>query len=230
MAKKDPEKPFVGNLLGIGAVAVFFAWVCFTRIPDWGGDGTRLVTSAIKVSGNSYRANYYYANLLYQTRFASVEKSTDPATMAASRPLRDSIDYYVSKSLEINPGYRLAAPLKVRIAVTRFNQDKDLNKLLQDIEKLIYAQPGNGDMLVMVLDVLKSLKGADPNVYNFFCHRVGYSFYYRKMQDPNGGIEFLNLGLNNYPQDQNMMQDLLEIHSAMGNTAKVRELQQRMGQ
>lgn len=229
-AKKTAERPFNLNALAFGIIAAAFAWICFTRIPDWGGDGTRLVTSAARVSGNSYRANYYYANLLHQMRYTKVEKATDPVTVAARNLLRDSIDYYVSKSLEINPGYRLAAPLKVQMAVARFNQDKDLNKLLQEFEKLIYAQPANGDMLIMVLDVLKSLKGADPNVYNFFCHRVGYSFYYRKMQDPNGGIEFLNLGLNNYPQDQNMIQELIEIHSAMGNQSKVRELQQRAGQ
>ncbi|MBL7807869.1 MAG: hypothetical protein JNN28_08655 [Saprospiraceae bacterium] len=135
----------------------------------------------------------------------------------------------MNKSLQINPGYRLAAPMKVQLAVIRYNQDKNLEKLLLDLEKLILNQPANGDMLVMVLDVLKSLKGADPNIYNFFCHRVGYNFYFVKMQDPDGAIEFLNLALANYAQDRNTIQDLIQVYTSMGDQNKVRELQQRLG-
>jgi hypothetical protein len=114
------------------------------------------------------------------------------------------------------------------MAVARYNEDKDLDKLLKSLERLIQGQPLNGNMLTMVLNVLKSFKSADPNIYNFFCHRVGYNFYYIKMQDPEGAITFLNLALANFPQDKNTMQDLIQIYTTMGNQGKVRELQQRM--
>ncbi|HLP93920.1 MAG TPA: hypothetical protein VK168_07770 [Saprospiraceae bacterium] len=212
----------------LGIVAALFAVRTWTRIPDWGGDGSRLVESAIQVSGNSYRANYYYANLLYEKQYKPLEKATDQASVAQRTAILTEIEPYLNKSLQINPGYRLAAPMKVQLAVIRYNQDKNLEKLLRDLEQLIQNQPANGDMLVMVLDVLKSLKGADPNIYNFFCHRVGYNFYFVKMQDPNGAIEFLNLALANYAQDRNTIQDLIQVYTAMGDQAKVQELQQRL--
>ncbi|MBC7777340.1 MAG: hypothetical protein H7246_18045 [Phycisphaerae bacterium] len=230
LLRKSPEQPNLWSLVLVGTIAVLFGLRTWTRVPDWGGDGTGLVESAIKVSSESYRANYYYANLLYQNRYSKIENATDAASLAQKKPLLDSIEIYLDHSLNINPGYRLAARLKVQTAIIRFNQDKDLDKLLKVFERLIQNQPLNGEMLTTVLDVLKSLKGADPNVYNFFCHRVGYNFYYVKMHDPEGAIVFLNLALANYPQDKNTMQDLKEIYTSMGNQAKVLEMQQRMSQ
>jgi hypothetical protein len=188
-----------------------------------------LVESAIQVSGNSYRANYYYANLLFNKQYKPLEKATDQAAVAQRNAILNEIEPYLNKSLQINPGYRLAAPMKVQIAVMRFNQDKNLEKLLRDFEQLIQNQPANGEMLTMVLEVLKSLKGADPNIYNFFCHRVGYNFYFVKKQDPQGAIEFLNLALDNYSQDRNTIQDLIQVYTSMGNQNKVRALQQQLG-
>ncbi len=226
LLRKTPGEPNLGSAALIGAIVVLFGIRTWTRVSDWGGDGSKLVESAIHVSGNSYRANYYYANLLYQNRYLKIEKATDVESVAQRNIAIDSIDHYLNRALQINPGYRLAAPLKVQMAVARFNQDKDLDKLLKTFETLIQGQPANGDMLSMVLNVLKSFKSADPNIYNFFCHRVGYNFYYVKMHDPEGALTFLNLGLSNYPQDKNTMKDLLEIYSAMGNQGKVREMQQ----
>lgn len=228
LLRKSPDQPNLWSAVLIGAIIVMFGVRTWTRVQDWGGDGRGLVESAIKVSSGSYRANYYYANMLYQNRFVKIEKATDPATVSERNVLLDSIEPYLNRSLEINPGYRLAAPLKVQMSVARFNQDKDLNKLLKSLESLITAQPANGDMLSMVFNVLKSLKGADPNIYNFFCHRVGYNFYFVKMQDANGALEFLNLALANYPQDKNTMQDLVQVYTALGNQAKTAEMQQRM--
>ncbi len=212
----------------LSLIAGAFAVRTWTRIPDWGGDGSGLVESAIQVSGNSYRANYYYANMLFNKQYKPLEKATDQTTVAQRNAILNEIEPYLNKSLQINPGYRLAAPMKVQIAVMRFNQDKNLEKLLRDFEQLIQNQPANGEMLGMVLEALKSLKGSDPNVYNFFCHRVGYNFYFVKKQDAQGAIEFLNLALDNYGQDRNTIQDLIQVYTSVGNQNKVRELQQRL--
>lgn len=227
---KTADKPSVPGI-ALGAVLLLvFVGISLQRLPDWGGEGAGLVESAIRTSPDSYRANYYYANLLYQTRYVKIEKSTDPAVQTEKQNLLDAMSLYVDKSLQINPGYRLAAPLKVQTAVGRYNQDKDMDKLLKSLEKLIIAQPTNGDMLTMVLNVLKSFKAADPNIYNFFCHRVGYNFYFVKMQDPDGAATFLNLALANYPQDKNTIADLIEVYKFAGNQAKVSEMEARMGQ
>ncbi|MFN0176331.1 MAG: hypothetical protein ACKVU0_16930 [Saprospiraceae bacterium] len=228
--RKSSNNPNLWSVVFIGAIVILFGLRTWTRVPDWGGDGRGLVESAIRVSSGSYRANYYYANYLYQERYLKIEKATDAASVAERNTLLDTIGHYLSRSLEINPGYRLAAPLKVQLAVGRFNQDKDLDKFLKDLEGLIQDQPANGQMLTLVLEVLKSLKGADPNIYNFFCHRVGYNFYFVKRHDPEGAITFLNLALANYPPDKNAMQDLVQIYTSTGNQGKLREIQQRMAQ
>jgi len=228
LLRKPYNKPNLWSAVLIGAIALLFGLRTWTRVPDWGGDGRGLVESAMRVSSGSYRANYYYANFLYQERYLKIEKATDAALVAERNTLLDTISHYLNRSLEINPGYRLAAPLKVQMAVGRFNQDKDLDKLLKALEALIQNQPANGAMLTMVLEVLKSLKGADPNIYNFFCHRVGYNFYFVKKHDPEGAITFLNLALENYPQDKNTVQDLIQVYTSTGNQAKLREMQQRM--
>ncbi len=234
-AKKLPEilrkpatQPNWGSIALVGLVVILFGLRAWTRVPDWGGNGSRMVQATLNVSSESYRANYYYANMLHQTRYLKIEKATDQKSVLERKDLIDSITYYVNRALEINPGYRLAAPLKVQMAVAKFNTDKDLDKLLKGFEQLIQGQPANGDMFTMVTDVLKSFKSADPNIYNFFCHRVGYILYFRKMHSPEAALEFLNLALTNYPQDRNTMQDLIEVYTSMGDQAKVREMQQRI--
>lgn len=226
--RKSPGQPNVLSIIVLGGIAVLFGLRSWTRVLDWEGDGKALVESAVQVSSNSYRANFYYANMLYQNSYKGIENDTTPAAIAEKNAQLDKIEPYLNRSLEINPGYRLAAPMKVQTAVARFNQDKNLDKLLKSFEGLILGQPQNGEMLTMVLDVLKALKGADPNVYNFFCHRVGYNFYFVKMQDAEGALEFLNLALTNYPLDKNTMQDLIQVYGALGNQNKVREMQQRL--
>lgn len=228
MLQKTPDQPNPISLVLVAGILLLYGARSWTRIPDWGGDGSGLVTSAIEVSSGSYRANYYYANMLYQNEYKALEKASDAGSIAQRTAVLDKLEPYLNKSLEINPGYRLAAPLKVQLSVARFNKDKNLDKLLKDFERLIMAQPNNGDMLSMVLEVLKSFKEADPNVYNFFCHRVGYNFYFVKMKDAAGAVEFLNLALKNYPLDKNTMADLIEVYGSMGNQAKVREMQQRI--
>ncbi|MFN0216880.1 MAG: hypothetical protein ACKVT2_21700, partial [Saprospiraceae bacterium] len=217
MLGKMRDVPNLWSIVLAGTIVILFGMRSWTRIPDWGGDGTGLVESAVKVSSGSYRANYYYANLLYQNKYLKIEKASDASAVSEKNALIDSIDFYLDRSLEINPGYRLAAPLKIQMALGRFNQTKDLEKLLLSLEKLIQAQPSNGEMLNMVAEILKSLKGADPNIYNYFCHRVGYNFYYVKKHDPDGAVFFLNFALENFPQDKNTMQDLIQIYSSTGN-------------
>lgn len=227
--KKGADLPNIA-LLALGIIVLAgYTYRTLTRVADWGGDGSRLVESAIQVSSESYRANYYYANLLYQNKYLPIANETGTAPTAQQMEVLNELTPYLDKSLKINPGYRLAAPLKIQTAVAQFNSDKNLERLLKEIEQLIVQQPANGEMLGMALDVLKSLKGSDPNVYNFFCHRVGYNFYFVKRNDPNGAAEFLNLALANFP-DGNTLQDLIQVYTAMGNTAKVREMQQRMRQ
>lgn len=207
-----------------GIVALLFAWRVYVRVPDWGGDGSKLVEKAVRVSKDSYRANYYYAAMLFKERY---EKQL-PATSTARAALLDEISTHLDRSLEINPGYRTAGTMKVLVATAKYRENPQPAALLAILEDLISKQPYNGDMLVQLIAVLKAMKGADPNIYNRFCHRIGYDFYYRQKGDLNGAAEFLKLALDNFSQDPNALQGLMEIYTAMGDQQKAADMQQRL--
>jgi len=217
-------------IAGIGLafiLAGLFAWRVFVRVPDWGGDGAKLVEKAAQVSKNSYRANYYYAAMLFKERYQKPQVGMDAAARLA---LLEEINGYINRSLEINPGYRLAGTMKVEVAAAKFRENRQSFSLLTDLEDIILKQPYNGDMLVQLLAVLRALKGVDPDpdIYNRFCFRIGYDFYYKQKGDMNGGIEFLKLALDNHPQDPVAMQGLMEIYTVMGDQIKAADMHQRL--
>lgn len=226
--QKPTHQPVFAGLALIALLAVLYGLRVWTRVPDWGGDGSRLVQSALEVGPDSYRANYYYGAMLYEQRFRKIKDDTSAYAAPARKALVDSMNTYIDRSLQINPGYRLAGTMKISLAVARYREDRNLEKMLGEFETLIKNQPYNGDMLVNLLDVLKSLKGSDPNLYNFFCHRVGFDFYFKQKYDLNGAAEFLNLALNNYPLDRTILQDLLDVYKAMGDQGKVAEMNARL--
>lgn len=223
-----PDRPALLNAGLFGIIAVLFAIRVWTRLPDWGGKGEGLVESAIRIAPDSYRANYYYAAMLYQEQYLAAQNNTDAGAEAERKVVIASMEQYVDRALNIYPDYRLAVTLKANVSTARYRQDKQLDKLLQDFESLIQRQPMNGDMLIIALDVLKSLKGSDPNLYNAFCHRIGYNLYFKQRYDLNGALEFLNLALANYPQDEQIVQDLLEVYTATDSTPKIIDMQQRL--
>jgi hypothetical protein len=224
--QKPGYKPALAGVVLIGLLAVLYSLRVWTRLPDWGGNGQGLVASALKASPGSYRANYYYAAMLYQERYRKLEN--DPGAAAARKRLADALNFYIDKSLKINPGYRLAGTMKATVAAARYREDRQLDKLLRELEALTKSQPYNGDMLINLLDILKSLKGSDPNLYNFFCHRVGFDFYFKEKRDFNGAAAFLNLALDNYPLDATILQDLIDVYTAMGDPGKATELRLRL--
>ncbi|MEQ1745525.1 MAG: hypothetical protein ABMA02_08870 [Saprospiraceae bacterium] len=218
------EKAKLIGLALLGATAVLFAWRTLVRVPDWGGNGAGLVEKAVQTSKNSYRANYYYGALLYQERFLKQPNASPVERLA----WLDESERHLIRSLEINPGYRLAATMKVQVLAAKHKQDGQLAALLGKLDALTKSQPYNGDMLVQLLLVLKSLQGADPNLYNQFCYRLGYDYYYKQKGDLNGGLEFLNLALANFAQDPNTLRGLVEIYTAKGDHPKAAEMQQRL--
>jgi len=211
-----------------GIAALLFVWRVFVRVPDWGGTGSKLVEKAVQVSKDSYRANYYYAAMLFKEQYEKQQFGADPQNPVTRLALLTEINHYINRSLEINPGYRLAGTMKMSVAAAKYRENPQLAPLLADLEDLIYKQPYNGDMLIQLLAVLKAFKGADYDSYNRFCHRVGYDFYYKQKGDLNGGVEFLKLAFDNYPQDPIALQGMMEIYTVMGDQQKAADMQQRL--
>ncbi|MCB0532564.1 MAG: glycosyltransferase family 39 protein [Lewinellaceae bacterium] len=227
--QKPAGRPAVVPAVLLGLIVLAFAVIIELRLPDWGGKGEGLVESAMRIAPNSYRSNFYYANMLYYEKYVALQDSTSAEAVAEKKALLEDAEQHVDHALEIYPAYKQAAVLKAAIAGAHFREDRQLDRLLGTFENLLLKQSYNSDLLVYVLDVLKSLQqGWDPNVYNAFCHRIGYGLYFKKYVDYNGAIAFLEYGLQNYPMDPNVVQALSDVYMTQGNTAKAAEMQQRL--
>ena len=94
-------------------------------MPDW-RDGNFLNEQAIKISKNSARANTFYVKSLYEDRYL---KTTDPKEKAM---LVDTMQHYIDKALKIYPNYTSALQMYAGVAAARFEQDKQLDRLIND--------------------------------------------------------------------------------------------------
>jgi len=115
--------------------------------------------------------------------------------------------------------------IKAAVAVSRFQEDQMLDKLFFKFEAIIKSQPYNGDMLKYVCDYTKSLKNSRPDIYNTFCYNIGYEFYFKQKYDMNGALEFLNYSLTNNYTDERILQDLIEVYTALGDQRNIMEIQ-----
>lgn len=222
---KQQDAPYLAGYILLGAICLLYAFRVWTRVPDWSGDGTRLVESAVLASPNSCRAQYYYGNMLYYKKFVNIQNSTHPDTVALRRELLHTIEKHLDRALEINPDYKPPMVIKSAVAVAKYQESKRLDALLSEFESAIKRQPYNGDMLTYVCNYTKAIKGAEASVYNSFCHRIGYDFYYKQKFDLNGAAEFLNYSYTNGYADERILQDLVEVYTALGDQRKVAEMQ-----
>jgi hypothetical protein len=218
--KEQPDRP---NILATGlmlAVAVFFGWLTFTRIPDW-KDATSLNLAAIKVSYNSARSHCFYVTSLYKDDF---QKTKDPAKKA---PLVDSMEYHINRSLEINPNYGAALVMKGAVAAARFEQDHQLDKLFHEFEYIMEKIPYNPNFRDFLDKYMKYLDGSNADKYVAFCHRAGYEFFWLKKKDPQTALKFIQYGIDRQTEDIRLLDEASEIYAATGNPAKAAEMKAR---
>lgn len=230
LARKIPallnEKHDNASILGAGTLVLGTAlslWIIWTRVPEWQSALT-LNTSAVRKSPGSCRSHCFYATALYQ----DYSKVKDPATKASMAWVVDSMEVHIDKSIAINPTYPAALQMKAAIAASRFEQDKQLDKLFHAWGIVLEKIPNNQQVRKFVGDYMKYLKGrANPNKYTAFCHRIGYEFFYKEKNDLKSALEFLTYAEEIQVEDTRILEDLAEVYQANGYPAKAVEMRER---
>jgi hypothetical protein len=229
LARKLPEwlnerrdRPY---LLGAGVLVIavgLLGWRTYVRVPVW-KDALSLNTSAIQTSSGSARSHCFYVTAIYENQYL---KTKDPAV---KRPLVDTMEYHINRSLEINPDYGSALVMKGAIAAARFEQDHQMDKLFHAFEDLLERIPNNANFRPFFDQymVYLSKNGGNPNKINAFCYRMGYEYFYKQKKDTNNAIVILEHALPTQAEDERVLYALAEIYGATGNAAKAAEMRGR---
>lgn len=221
--REQPDRP---SILGAGTLVLGTAlslWIVWSRVPEW-ENALSLNTSAVRNSPGSCRSHCFYATAIYQ----DYSKTKDPNERAKIAWMVDSMEVHIDKSIAINPTYPAALQMKAAIAASRFEQDKQMDKLFHAWGIVLEKIPNNQQVRKFVGDYMKYLKGrSNPNKYTTFCHRIGYEFFFKQKNDTKSALEFLTYAEELKVEDTRILEDLAEVYQATGNPAKAMEMRQR---
>lgn len=227
-ARKLPEfinqKPDSAYPLGVivfAAIAGLFAYRVETRIPDW-QSGLTLNRSAVQVSEGSARSHCFYATGLYE------EKYRGEKNLAIRKQLVEEMEMHVKRSLEINPKYGAALIMKFNVAAARFEIDHQLDKFFHVAEEIVEKLPYNPTFRNNLSAYLKYLDGSNAEKYMAFCYRIGYEFFWKKKNDGDNALYFLEFALNRQYEDIRTLQSIVEISEAMGQKEQAAEFRARL--
>lgn len=227
LARKLPElfrsKSDAPSILAVGILAImlgFFGWRTVTRVPDWESERT-LNPSAVRVSEGSARAHLFYVTALYKNDYP---QATTPEEKEKWVSL---MEHHINRAVEINPKYGSAWQMKAGISAARFELDHQLDKLLHDFEAILERIPNNMDFRKFLDEYMLYLNGSNADKYMAFCHRVGYEYFFKKKNDTQNALKFLQYGLNRQYEDIRILDDMAEVYAAAGNQAKAAEMKAR---
>jgi hypothetical protein len=220
MIKETEDKPNILGGLVVAAILGLFCYWTLTRVPDW-KDEMSLNTSAVKNSEGSCRAHCFYVTSLYKGPY------TNSKDMAEKKALLDTMEYHITRSLQINPNYGAALVMKSAVEAGRFEQDHQLDKFFHQIEYIMEKIPYNSNFRDFLDQYMAYLNGSNSDKYTAFCHRAGYEFYYQKKKDPKTALHFLQFGLDRQTEDIRILTDMAEIYKSIGEDAKSAEMAAR---
>ena len=223
MIKEQADRPAILAAMPLVVIAGLFAFRTVTRVPDW-KDPMSLNRAAVRVSENSARSHCFYVTALYKDEYMKVKESKD---VAVKKPLVDTMEYHINRSLQINPDYGAALIMKGAVAAARFDIDHQLDKFFHEMEYIMEKIPYNPNFREFLDKYMDYLTAANAEKYMAFCHRVGYDFFFKKKNDLKTAEKFLIYGLNRQYEDIRILDDLSEVYTAMGNPAKAAEMKAR---
>ncbi|HKB44418.1 MAG TPA: hypothetical protein VKC90_08505 [Chitinophagaceae bacterium] len=205
----------------LAAIAIImtsaYLWIGITRVSDW-RDPLSLDRSAIHVSGNSARANCYFAVSLYTIEYPGIK---DPIV---KEKIVDSMEYYINRSLAIYPDYEQALHMKTVILTARYEIDHKIDTLLTGFEEILKKIPDYGPALDNITSYIKYLFSVDANRAANFCYKVGYQLYYKKRKDLSNALRFLQICIDMNFRDQEILYATAEVYEANGDKKKAEEI------
>jgi protein O-mannosyl-transferase len=199
-------------------IAGVYAFLTYKRVPEW-KDGFTLNKTAIERSPNSARANCFIATAMYEKFYL---KESDPEK---KRELREQMDKYITRSLEINPNYGSAMTMKAGFIGEQFLYDHQAEKMFHEFEKILERKtniPYIDEFMVYLVPRINHDK------FTSFCHRMGYEIFFKQKRDFPNAVKYLEYGIKARSIDLRLLGDMIEVYQAQGNQAKVQEYQQKL--
>jgi hypothetical protein len=152
-------------------VLAAFALLTSQRLPDWKTQDN-LDRSALRVSPNSGRANFYYGLYLWNHMYQTLPKNATPSRRIA---VLDSVRPFFEKAVQIVPSYDYANSFKAGLAVEYYKQDHDYGKLVKAFEDV--NRTGTYEPLIVAY--LNELNNSVSNVADA---RMLAAFYSRMIE------------------------------------------------
>lgn len=226
LAEKVPNWLNGRHLIGAGIFAALvgvLGWLTVQRVPVW-KDAMALNKAAIAVSYKSARSHCFYVTALYENVYLKTQDPVEKAKWV------DTMEYHINRSLAINPNYGSALVMKGAIAAARYEQNKQLEPLLEAFGDLMQKIPNNANFRPFFDQYMKYLAG-NPNNHGMlhtFCYRLGYEYLFREKKDMNNAVAVLEHGLATQAEDTRLLSAAAEVYAATGNNAKAAEMNQRL--
>lgn len=192
------EVPIMKSM-GLGIVALCclgFTAKTIDRVPAWETPLT-LNSAAIKVSKNSARANLFVGTAIFEN-YKVEEDNTKKQEM-----LKD-VNFYINKSLEINPRYGSALTMKGGLIAEDYKFNRDIDQLLTGFEKVLKIKR-NHAFIQQYVEYLISSSKDDVKVANF-CYRMGHQFFAQQLRDRTYATKYINYGLQADPSNAKLLQ------------------------
>ncbi len=203
----------------LAPVLGFFAWKTLQRVPDWENMLT-LNTSAVIASPNSARAQSFYTTALYQYTYNTTTDKEEKLRLV------DTMAVHAKRALEIYPNYGSAWVMYCNIAFARFEQDRQMDRLFNELTYCLEHNPSNALMRNNIDSYMKYLatSGGNPNKICAFAYRIGYEEFYQKRKDIKSALQFLNYGDMTQWHDARLYDALVEVYTAAGQPQKAAEM------
>jgi hypothetical protein len=219
---EQPDRPSILPAMIAAVLVSLFALRTYTRIPDW-KDAFSLNESAVRNSEGSARAQSFYATALYQEKY---EKEKDKAVKLQ---LVEQMEHHVQRALQINPQYSSALTMQAIVAIARFEQDKQMDRLFNSWTDCLEKAPALSLMRDNIERYLEYLakNGGNPHKISGFTHRIGYELYFKKLKRLSDAAQYLEYGLLNQTEDPRILEALAEVYDAAKKPDKAAEMRAR---
>ena len=211
----------IGQVAFLSIPVIAFAFLSFIRVPDW-ETALTLNQSAMRVSGNSARANSFMATAL----FNEFKETQD---VVKKRALLNEAMPYSRKAADIIPKYYNANLMMAGIAGETYNLNKELTPFLTDFEQIIYRRPD----VSFLTEYLKYLNGTGPDLNQMmtFYIKVGKTLMAKKgADDLKWAVHFMKLGLEIDPNQPTLNQLTGESLNALGDSNQAQLYLSRVAQ
>ncbi|MBK7426681.1 MAG: hypothetical protein IPI60_06470 [Saprospiraceae bacterium] len=187
-----------------------YIWKTLDRVPAWENDKT-LNEAAIKVSGNSARANVFMATQYFNQYKQETDTDIQLQLLDQAAPL-------IEKSLQIYPRYNDAFTMKLGVSTEYFRHNRQIKPLMKSFTEIAEEVPGHPFMFEY-LEYLSTTGQYRQELEEFFYY-IGFTHYTGKLKKPDVGILIMEKGVGMVPDSRRLYGALSETYKSIGDQSK----------